>query len=190
MRSRATPTRRRPGRAQPHDARSTFVQPLAPYLSLTRWSTGSCISARRPGHRQHGVPGSHGPPAATVVGATVEIRLTPRRPVSASGAQLTFGQPFAFNPSRTPWSMRPWESVRCSSKWLYGVPRSHGPAERRVKGAKVDIQLTPGRLAYGLDAAEVRVPGPSHPRELIQAHAPRHASPRSTGEEIANAAAS
>ena len=163
MRSSATPIRRpprRPCRARPDPACSTSGQPLAPDLSLARWSTRPRESARRPGNWLHGVPRSHGPAEERVNRAKVDIRLTAQCAASASDVPLTFGQPLAFNLFLNSRSMRPWESARRPSNWRQGFPRSHGPTGGRVDGAKVDIRLTTRRPTTAPDAARAPAPGP------------------------------
>ena len=196
MRSSATPIRRpscRPCRARPDPVRSTLGQPLAPDLSLTLRSMGPSESLRRPGNRRPRVPRSHGPPEGRVNAAKVDIWLTSRRPASAPDLRLTFGQPLAFNLSLNSWSMRPWESARRPHNWRQGFPRSHGPPEGRVDGAKVDIRLTTRRPAAASDAARAPAPGPvaRDGRVRAQPSAPPrtcHARGRAL-TEIANASA-
>ena len=196
MRSSATPIRRpprRPHRARPDAARSTLGQLLAPDLSLTLRSMGPSESLRRPGNRRPRVPRSHGPPEGRVNAAKVDIWLTSRRPASAPDLRLTFGQPLAFNLSLNSWSMRPWESARRPSNWRQGFPRSHGPPEGRVDGAKVDIRLTTRRPAAAPDAARAAAPGPAarDGRGQAQPSAPPrtcHAKGRAL-TEVADAAA-
>jgi len=196
MRSSATPIRRpprRPHRARPDAARSTLGQLLAPDLSLTLRSMGPSESLRRPGNRRPRVPRSHGPPEGRVNAAKVDIWLTSRRPASAPDLRLTFGQPLAFNLSLNSWSMRPWESARRPSNWRQGFPRSHGPTEGGVDGAKVDIGLTARRPAAAPDAARAPAPGPVARDRRVPVHPgalPTTCHPRWRAlTEIANASA-
>ena len=184
-------TSRRPASAS--DVRLTFGQPLTSNPSLNRWSMRLSESARRPGNWLHGVPRSHGPAEERVNRAKVDIRLTAHCAESASDVPLTFGEPLVLNLFLSSWSMRPWESARRPHNWRQGFPRSHGPPEGRVDGAKVDIRLTTRRPAAASDAARAPAPGPvaRDGRVRAQPSAPPrtyHARGRAL-TEIANASA-
>jgi len=151
---------RRDRRPQPDRIRSTSRHLLALDRSRTLRTTGGSQPLHHPGNRRHGVRRSHRPPEGRIDGAKVDIWLTPRRPAAAPEGRLTFGQPFGCHLFPTSWSMRPWDSVRHRRDRRHGCPRSHGPGERRVDGAKVDIRLTARDPAAAPDAARALAPAP------------------------------
>jgi len=151
---------RRDRRPQPDRIRSTSGHLLALDGSLTLRTTGGSPPLHHPGSRRHGVRRSHGPPERRIDGAEVEIRLTPRRPATVPEAGLTSGQPFGCHLFPTSWSMPPWESVRPRGNRRHGCPRSHGPGEERVGGAKVEIGLTARDPAVAPEAARAPAPVP------------------------------